>query len=82
MTWIAFLLILISVFLHAGWNLLLKGHRPSLAFCLLLICLVNDSTAASQPGFLNFLYRLICCFRRSICSSAKRMDVSYLPINF
>ncbi|MBR6470376.1 MAG: hypothetical protein IKS83_01135 [Victivallales bacterium] len=36
MTWIAFLLILISVFLHAGWNLLLKGHRPSLAFCFLL----------------------------------------------
>ena len=36
MTWTAFLFILISVFLHAGWNLLLKEHKPSLAFCLLL----------------------------------------------
>lgn len=36
MTLTAFLLIFISVFLHAGWNLLLKGHKPSLAFCLLI----------------------------------------------
>ncbi len=38
MTLVAFLLILASVFLHAGWNLLLKGRRPSLAFCFLLNC--------------------------------------------
>ena len=38
MTIPAFLLILVSVFLHAGWNLLLKGHKPSLAFCFLLSC--------------------------------------------
>ena len=38
MTIAAFLLILISVFLHAGWNLLLKEHKPSLAFCFLLSC--------------------------------------------
>ena len=38
MTWTAFLLILASVFLHAGWNLLLKGHRPSLAFIFLQNC--------------------------------------------
>ena len=38
MTLVAFLLILLSVFLHAGWNLLLKEHKPSLAFCLLLNC--------------------------------------------
>ena len=38
MTLTAFLLILVSVFLHAGWNLLLKEHKPSLAFCLLISC--------------------------------------------
>ncbi|MBQ4480776.1 MAG: hypothetical protein II943_09070 [Victivallales bacterium] len=38
MTWTAFLFILLSVFLHAGWNLLLKEHKPSLAFCFLLSC--------------------------------------------
>lgn len=36
MTLVAFSLILISVFLHAGWNLLLKERKPSLAFCFLL----------------------------------------------
>ena len=36
MTWEAFLFILMSVFLHAGWNLLLKERKPSLAFCFLL----------------------------------------------
>ena len=38
MTLTAFLLILVSVFLHAGWNLLLKERKPSLAFCFLLSC--------------------------------------------
>ena len=36
MTIAAFLLILFSVFLHTGWNLLLKEDKPSLAFCLLI----------------------------------------------
>ena len=38
MTLVAFLLILASVFLHAGWNLLLKERKPSMAFCLLISC--------------------------------------------
>ena len=32
----AFLLILLSVFFHAGWNFLSKAHRPSAAFYLVL----------------------------------------------
>ncbi|MCI5778457.1 MAG: DMT family transporter [Lentisphaeria bacterium] len=32
----AFFLILLSVFLHAGWNFLSKAHRPSAAFYLLV----------------------------------------------
>ncbi len=36
MTYLAFVLIFVSVFLHCGWNLLLRGHSPSLAFLLLL----------------------------------------------
>ena len=32
----AFLLILLSVFLHAGWNFLSKAHRPSAAFYMVL----------------------------------------------
>jgi drug/metabolite transporter (DMT)-like permease len=35
MTPIAFLLVLISVFLHAGWNFLSKSKRPSAAFYML-----------------------------------------------
>ena len=31
----AFLLILLSVFLHAGWNFLSKANRPSKAFFVL-----------------------------------------------
>ena len=31
----AFLLILFSVFLHAGWNFLSKANRPSKAFFML-----------------------------------------------
>ena len=38
MTFAAFFLILLSVFMHAGWNLLLKENKPSLAFCLLISC--------------------------------------------
>ena len=32
----AFLLILLSVFLHAGWNFLSKAHRPSAAFYMMV----------------------------------------------
>lgn len=38
MTPLAFALILLSALLHCGWNALLKGHSPSLAFVLLLNC--------------------------------------------
>lgn len=41
MTWIAFLLVFFSVFLHAGWSFLSKSTRPSGAFFLL-----SSSTAA------------------------------------
>lgn len=32
MTLVAFLLVLVSVFLHAGWNFLSKKQIPSLSF--------------------------------------------------
>ena len=32
MTWNAFIVILVSVFLHAGWNFLSRASRPSIAF--------------------------------------------------
>ncbi|MBS1369992.1 MAG: hypothetical protein HPZ91_08580 [Lentisphaeria bacterium] len=49
MTLSAFLLVLVSVFLHAGWNFLSKRQIPSLAFYSL-----TSSTAALLwlPGFL------------------------------
>lgn len=45
MTWIAFILLLVSVFAHALWNLLGKRHNPSAAFFLVAsiaatLCLV------------------------------------------
>ncbi|MDD3153611.1 MAG: hypothetical protein PHS41_01995 [Victivallaceae bacterium] len=36
MTWIAFLLLFASVFLHAGWNFLSKSSHPSVAFYSLM----------------------------------------------
>ena len=45
MTWSAFMLILLSIFLHVGWNLISKQSRPSAAFYLL----------ASVTSFLLYL---------------------------
>ncbi len=50
MTLTAFLLILVSVFLHAGWNFLSKAHRPSAAFYLVL----NGSSLLYLWPFLLF----------------------------
>ncbi len=36
MSWTAFFLVLVSVFLHAGWNFLSKSGRPSAAFYLVM----------------------------------------------
>ncbi len=51
MSWMAFLLILISAFLHAGWNFLSKSRRPSAAFYLL----------ASLTSVVLWLPFMICC---------------------
>ena len=56
MTIAAFLLILLSVFLHTGWNFLTKAHHPSVAFLLL----VNTAAAAVLLPFV-FLIRIPWC---------------------
>lgn len=46
----AFLLILVSVFLHAGWNFLSKANRPSTAFFML----ANATVAAAASPVIFF----------------------------
>ena len=72
MSWTAFFLILVSVFLHAGWNFMCKSKRASMAFYLLtalsavvllspfpLLCRIEWSTLPAR--FRLLLLASGCC---------------------
>ena len=50
MTWTAFFLVFVSVFLHVAWNMLSKSVRPSIAFFLIM----SFTGAAVWAGFFAF----------------------------
>ncbi len=55
MTFTAFVLLFCSVFLHAGWNLIAKSNRPSMAFYTLMSA---TGATVSLPFFLLSEWRL------------------------
>jgi len=90
MTFTAFLLILISVFLHVSWNLLSKATRPSAAFYIILsidaavitvpfLFLARVSWGALGIGFWTFLLLSIIAnvfYYSGLFSAYKHGDIS------
>ncbi len=86
----AFLLISISVFLHAGWNFLSKAYRPSIAFFMLanssialaalpFVCLADIHWSGIKPEFYLLLAGSIffeVLYAIGLANAYKKQDIS------